>query len=294
MARNLDMTALRSFVAVADSGGVTRAAGFLNLTQSAVSMQIKRLEEMLDTQLFDRSSRQITLTTAGEQLLGYARRMLQLNDEIYARLTAQEFEGDVVLGVPHDIVYPAIPQVLRMFAAEYPRVKVHLLSSFTSELKEQFAKGEVDVILTTEDDPDAGGETLIEAPLVWVGAPNGHAWKSRPLQLAYEYKCRFRVPVQRALDAAGLPWEMAVESSSSRTIEATVTADLAVHTVIEGAEPPHLERIQHHGALPDLPRLKINLYRSDVGKGEIVETLTQLLRQAYIQQQGAPRLASAS
>lgn len=294
MARNLDMTALRSFIAVADAGGVTRAAGFLNLTQSAVSMQIKRLEEMLDTQLFDRSSRQIALTSAGEQLLGYARRMLQLNDEVYARLTAQEFEGEVVLGVPHDIVYPAIPQVLRLFAAEYPRVKVHLLSSFTSELKEQFAKGEVDVILTTEDDPDAGGETLIEAPLVWVGAPAGQAWKSRPLQLAYEYKCRFRVPVQQALDAAGIPWEMSVESTSSRTIEATVTADLAVHSVIEGAEPPHLEKIQHGGALPDLPRLKINLYRSDVGKGQIVETLTALLRQAYIQQQGAPRLVSAS
>ena len=87
MARNLDMTALRSFVAVADTGGVTRAAGFLNLTQSAVSMQLKRLEESLDAELLDRTARQIALTPAGEKLLGYARRMLELNDEIWSRLT---------------------------------------------------------------------------------------------------------------------------------------------------------------------------------------------------------------
>lgn len=104
MPRNLDLTALRSFVAVADCGGVTRAAGALNLTQSAVSMQLKRLEESLDTKLLDRSSRQISLTAAGEQLVSYARRMLELNDEVYARLTATEFEGEIVLGVPHDIV----------------------------------------------------------------------------------------------------------------------------------------------------------------------------------------------
>src|SRR6056297_186316 len=101
MPRNLDLTALRSFVAVADTGGVTRAAGLLNLTQSAVSMQLKRLEESLNTSLLDRSGRTIGLTTQGEQLLSYARRMLQLNDEIYGRLTATEFEGELKLGVPH-------------------------------------------------------------------------------------------------------------------------------------------------------------------------------------------------
>ena len=112
MSRNLDLTSLRSFAAVADAGGVTRAAGFLNLTQSAVSMQIKRLEESLDLQLLDRSGRSVTLTAAGEQMLGYARRLLALNDEAVARLTHQSFEGEIVMGVPADIVYPAIPRVL--------------------------------------------------------------------------------------------------------------------------------------------------------------------------------------
>ena len=114
--RNLDVTTLRSFVAVADLGGVTKAAGFLHLTQSAVSMQLKRLEELLGVGLLDRAGRGICLTPAGEQLLGYARRMVALNDEVVRRLSDDEFEGEVRLGVPHDIVYPAIPRVLQQIS----------------------------------------------------------------------------------------------------------------------------------------------------------------------------------
>lgn len=101
MIRNLDLTSLRSFVAIADAGGVTRAAGFLNLTQSAVSMQIKRLEEVLGCDVLDRSARKVGLTAEGEQLLGYARKMLALNDEAFHRLTTDVHEGEIVLGVPH-------------------------------------------------------------------------------------------------------------------------------------------------------------------------------------------------
>ncbi|TCP41754.1 LysR family transcriptional regulator [Rhodovulum marinum] len=281
MPRNLDMTALRSFVAVSEAGGVTRAAGFLNVTQSAVSMQLKRLEEALDLQLLDRSERRVKLTAAGEQLLGYARRILALNDEVYARMTAQEFEGEIVLGVPHDIVYPAIPQVLNRFTAEYPRVKVQLLSSYTTRLREQFRRGEVDIMLATEDRVGEAGETLVELPLVWVGAIGGQAWRQRPLRLAYEHACIFRQGVQAALDRAGIAWEMAVESESIRTVEASVSADLAVHTVVEGALPPYVERIQHGGALPELTKTKINLYVSDVSAGQVTGDLADLIRQAY-------------
>lgn len=281
MPRNIDMTALRSFVAVAEAGGVTKAAGILNLTQSAVSMQLKRLEASLDMGLFDRTGRGIALSPAGEQLLSYARRILRLNDEVYARLTARQFEGEVVLGVPHDVVYPAIPQVLQQFARDYPRVRVQLLSSFTRRLKDQFARGEADIILTTEDDVGAGGEALVTRPLIWVGAPGGQAWRGRPLRLAYERDCIFRSGVQRRLDEAGIAWEMAVESNSSRTIEATVSADLAVHTMIEGSEPRHFERIAHGGALPDLKMVNVNLYANDLGDGPVIADLVALIRRAY-------------
>ena len=118
MARNLDLTALRALVTVSEVGGVTRAAGLLNLTQSAVSMQIKRLEESLGTTLFNRVQRKLSLTPDGELLAQYARRMIDLNDEALLRLTDTAFEGEIRIGVPHDIVYPQLPQILKAMALE--------------------------------------------------------------------------------------------------------------------------------------------------------------------------------
>lgn len=279
--RNLDITTLRSFVAVADSGGVTRAAGFLHLTQSAVSMQIKRLEELLGLDLFDRSGRKIVLTAAGDQLLVYARRMVALNDEVMARLTDQAFEGEVVLGVPHDIVYPAIPHVLQQFNAAFPRVKVHLISSYTVNLKEQFARGECHLILTTETEAAEDCETLAHRPLCWLGAPGGSAWRQRPLRLAFGRYCTFRPKAIAALDAQEVPWEMVVDTDSDRTIEATVSADLAVNAMIEGTEPPHLERIAHGGALPQLPVQLINMYGAQSAADPVVAELAALIRAGF-------------
>ncbi|WP_415403738.1 LysR family transcriptional regulator [Tateyamaria sp. SN3-11] len=279
--RNLDITTLRSFVAVAESGGVTRAAGFLHLTQSAVSMQLKRLEELLGLDLFDRSGRTIALTASGEQLLVYARRMVALNDEVITRLTDQAYEGEIALGVPHDIVYPAIPRVLKQFHAAFPRVKVQLDSSNTLRLKSEFAKGACDVILTTETGIDSGGEELCTKPLVWIGAPGGSAWRQRPLKLAFGRQCTFRPRVVEQLDEAGIPWDVVVETESDRTIEATVSADLAVHTMIEGTEPPHLDKIDHGGSLPDLPAHRINLYGATGASSEVHDALVSLLRRAF-------------
>ena len=280
MIRNLDLTALRSFVAIADAGGVTRAAGFLNLTQSAVSMQIIRLEDMLGAQVLDRSARRVALTEAGEQLLTYARKMVNLNDEIFGRLTHSAHEGDIVLGVPHDIVYPLIPQVMQRFARDFPKMRLILQSSFTRILQDQFSRGECDLILTTETDLDAGGELLAELPLVWIGAPGGQAWRQRPLPLAYEQACIFRQSVQAALDRAGISWEMAVVSQNTRSVEATVSADLAVHTVLAGSEPRHVERIAHCGALPELLRMKVGLYLSETA-GPAHRALAEMLRQSF-------------
>ncbi len=287
MPRNLDLTALRSFVAVADMGGVTRAASMLNLTQSAVSMQLKRLEESLDVTLLDRSSRTIGLTTAGEQLLSNARRMIAINDEIFGQMTDEAYEGVLVLGVPHDIIYPSIPKVLQLFNADYPRMRVQLLSSWTLRLRELFDEGKCDLILTTEDHRDAGGETLTEKPLLWYGAPGGSAWMRRPLPLASEPHCQFRKTMQAALDQADIPWEMAVDSESTRTIEASVSADLAIQSQLEGAAGPQLDLVPHGGALPELGFKMINLYVSEVSKGAAKDHLVELVRRNY----RAPHLA---
>jgi len=281
MPRNLDLTALRSFVAVADSGGVTRAASYLHLTQSAVSMQIKRLEEALDVSLLDRSGRGVSLTSNGEQLVSYARRMLELNDEAIDRLTAHDYGGEIMLGVPHDIVYPHIPEILRRFNAAFPRVRVNLVSSYSRMLLDEFARGQFAMILTTEQSHGEGAEVLSEKPLVWIGAKGGTSWRQRPLRLGSGRKCMFRAAGVRALERCGITWEMAVESESDRTIEATVRADLAVALMLEGTEPPFLERIQHNGGLPDLPSYSINLYVADLARGRAEEALVGLVREAY-------------
>ncbi|MCF6232662.1 MAG: LysR family transcriptional regulator [Rhodobacteraceae bacterium] len=279
--RNLDITTLRSFVAVADTGGVTRAAGFLHLTQSAVSMQLKRLEELLGLELLDRSARTIALTASGDQLLTYARRMVALNDELIGRLTHQAFEGEVILGVPHDIVYPLIPRVMQRFNAAYPRVKVKLFSSNSTELKAQYARGDCDLILTTEAASTPDSETICQLPLVWVGAQNGITWRQTPLRIAFCRQCLFRPRVIEALDRADLQWDMMVDSERDLAIEATVSADLAVQAVLEGTEPAHLARIDHGGALPELPVYMVNLYGGELGRSEIIVELANLIRQTF-------------
>ena len=289
MPRNLDLTALRSFVTVAETGGVTRAAGQLNLTQSAVSMQLKRLEESLGQPLLDRSGRGIALTAHGEQLLGYGRRMLALNDEVWSKMRDDEYEGEITLGVPHDIVYPHIPSVLQRFASEFPRVRVQLVSSYTLALREQFDAGKIDTILTTENGVGVGGETLRTLRLTWVGAPNGIAWRARPLRLAFEDRCIFRTPVQKALDEADIPWEMAVSSESTRTIDASVSADLAVHANLAGNSVPYMEIIDHGGALPELPLVNVNMYVASHPSHPLATKLAEFVRFAY-----APSIARAA
>lgn len=290
--RNLDITTLRSFVAVADSGGVTRAAGFLHLTQSAVSMQLKRLEELLGLDLLDRSGRTIALTSSGEQLLAYARRMVALNDEVIGRLTDQAFEGEVMLGVPHDVVHPFIPRVLQRFNAVFPRVSVNLVTSNTRHLKEEYARGRFDLILTTETGVGEGGETILQLPLRWVGARDGSVWRQRPLRLGFCRNCLFRPVAIAALDAAGLTWDMALDSDSDRSVEAAVSADLAVGVLLEGTEPSHQELIEHGGALPALPAQDINIYGAERVRTQYVGELADLIRQAFETRRAQPLRAA--
>ncbi|MEM6618282.1 MAG: LysR family transcriptional regulator [Pseudomonadota bacterium] len=281
MPRNLDLTALRSFVTVAETGGVTRAAGQLNLTQSAVSMQLKRLEESLGQALLDRSGRGVQLTGQGELLLSYGRRLLSMNDELWARMTSTAYEGELTFGVPHDVVYPHIPSVLRAFAQAYPRVKVNLNSSFTRGLRAQYEAGEADVILTTEPDTAPGAECLVELDLIWFGAPGGQAWRERPLRLAFSRNCIFRSICQRALDEADIPWEPGVETDSDLTIDASLSADLAIHARLEGTSAGLVEEIDHKGALPALPRFRVNLFAPPASKNPLAQALADEVRRAY-------------
>ncbi|MEM6973312.1 MAG: LysR family transcriptional regulator [Pseudomonadota bacterium] len=281
MIRNLDLTALRSLVTVADLGGVTKAAHQLNLTQSAVSMQLKRLEDGLGQPLIDRSGRQIALTSQGELMLGYARRLLALNDEALGRMTADEFEGEIRFGVPTDIVYPHVPVILQRFDRAFPRVRLHLISSNTRKLQAMLDAGGVDLILTTEDGAPNGAETVSTQEIVWIGAPGGNAHRQRPLRIAFERECLFRPWAQRALDEAGIAWENAVDTSSTRSVEASVSADLAVHAMIAHAAGPQFEIIGPDGGLPRLPITLINMYVRATARNAPLEALAGIVREAY-------------
>ncbi len=290
MIRNLDLTALRSFMMVAETGGVTRAAGQLHLTQSAVSMQLKRLEESMGLALMDRSGRGIALTQQGELLLSYAKRLLALNDEAWGRLTSGDFEDEIVLGVPHDIVYPHIPGVLKRFAAEFPRVKVQLLSSYTRDLKVKLNEGNADIILGTEVECPAGAVSIGSAHLSWFCAQDGRIWKKQPLALAYETRCLFRHIAVGALDNAGILWEQVVDTQHTKAVEASVSADFAVHACLSGAQAADWVEVPEEAGLPKLPKFNITLQKGGSANPILIDRLAELISDAYTNQATPSRL----
>lgn len=281
MARNLDTQALRAVLTVADCGGVTRAAGILNLTQSAVSMQIRRLEEALGVQLFIRAARKMVPSPEGEKLISYARRIMVLNDEVLMRLAPESFDAELRLGVPYDIVSPQIPTILRDLSIGYPKMRINLVSSYSRTLKEGFAAGDFDMILTTEFPPPDGVKVLAKRRLVWIASPDGRAATTRPLRLAFKETCFFRPVAHAALDASGITWENAFDGDSETVVEATVAAGLGLSVRIEGQVAQGCVAIGPEAGLPDLGHSYICLYDSGQAKGDLAEALRAALRAGY-------------
>ena len=278
---NLDLGTLRSFTTIAESGSMTRAATRLFMTQSAISMQIKRLENTLGFSVFERGSQGMTPTAEGEQLLQFARQMLALNDEAMGRLTSPDYEGQIRLGVPGDIMYPHVPNVLKEFNRDYPRVQIRLSSSQTVTLKKEFKEGLHDIIVTTEKSAGKGGEVISNQPLVWTGSPDGQAWRKRPLPIGFAKNCAFRPGVVRTLNASGIAWIDAVASEDTLACEAMTAADLCVAAELESAIHSSRIAIDHGGQLPDLPEHAIAVYSSETADSDITRILIDYLRRAY-------------
>ena len=263
MPRNLDTSLLRAFVAVADTAGMTSAANVLHLTQAAVSQQIKRLEETFGCELFERDRRGLRLTAAGERLLGRAKRMLALNDEIWAEMTTPDFSGEVRLGVPADIVHAYLPPTLKRFARDYPQVRLMLDCQPSIDLREALTAGALDLVMTTELSTAPGGESLFMDKLVWVRARGGEACRERPLPVATGHTlCTFRAATTAALREAGLPWRAVSEVSDMGAMTAMVEADLAIMALLASTVPAEFEVIGAECGLPPLPAFSVNLYLS--------------------------------
>jgi DNA-binding transcriptional LysR family regulator len=279
--RNLDLATLRSFVTIAETGSMTRAASRLYMTQSAISMQIKRLESSLDLTLFERTSGGMLVTSAGEQLVNYAKQMLDLNDEVVGRLTAAEFEGELRLGVPDDIIFPRLPEVLKQFARDYPRVKVKLMVELSKKLKAMYAKGELDLIMTTEFDADKGGEVIAEEKLAWVGAKGGSAWRQRPLPLTITRNCAFKDIAFRELKKAGIGWEEVAGLDNVAVVEALNSADFGVSVEMQSTIITGREIVEHKGQLPELPAHKIVIYAPANNQDQLSAAMAECLRAGY-------------
>jgi DNA-binding transcriptional LysR family regulator len=279
--QTFDLGTLRSLVTIAETGSMTRAAGRLFLTQSAISIQIKRLETSLGFSLFERTSQGMAPTLEGEQLLQFARRMLALNDEAMGRLTSPDYEGVVRFGTPGDIVYPQIPRVLKEFSRDFPRVQIRFSTLGTFNLLREFDEGQHDIVLTTEETPRDDAEIIVTHPLVWIGAEDGNAWKKRPMPLGFSRHCAFRAGVIRALDEAGVAWIDQVHSEHEAAIDAMVSADFCVSSRLSASGPPDTRAIDHGGQLPDLPDYSIAMYSHDDGANPVVRTLADYLRRAH-------------
>ncbi len=279
--RNLDLGTLRSFVTIAEAGSMTRAAQRLFMTQSAISMQIKRLEDNLGFSVFERSRQGMKPTGEGEQLLRFANQMLALNDEAMGRLTSPDYEGQVRLGAPCDVIYPHIPGVIKEFSRDYPRVQVRFASAKTYQLKQEFARGLHDIVITTEPAADEGGRVVNTQRLRWTGAVNGNAWKQRPLPLGIAMNCAFRSAVTEVLDAAGVDWNHVVATEDIVAAEAMVAADLCVCVELESVRAMDRAPIDHGGQLPELPEYSIVLYSAGGTENPIAQTLVDYLLRAH-------------
>jgi DNA-binding transcriptional LysR family regulator len=283
MVRNIDTALLRAFIGVAETGGMTAAANLLNLTQAAVSQQIKRLEDAFEAQLFERDRRGLRLTGAGERLFAKAKRMLALNDDIWSEMTTPIYVGQVRLGIPFDIVSGFLPPVLKAFAQAYPKIMISLDCRPSVYLLESLDAGEINLAVTTELGCRPHGESLVMDRLVWAGAKGGNAHRQRPLPLSLgSESCAFRPPILKALTEAGIDWRPVSEISNLDAMNATVQTDLAVGALLSSTVPANLEILGPASGLPLLPQFSINLYLPKTGASPVAAELARYIRDGFM------------
>ena len=288
MRRDLDLTLLRAFAAVVEAGSVTAAARQLNRTQAAVSLQVKRLEETLAQSLFDREHKRLVLAPAGEQLLGFAQRLIAMNDEVFERMTTPDLAREVRLGVPVDIISTYVPPILRRFHAVLPNVRVALVAKSTQELLEDLEGGAVDLTLTTEIEQPRRAEALMTDALVWIGAPGGAVHRRRPLPVVLGSKwCRFKPVTIDTLRRAGIEWRSVLDVANQDALNATIQAGLAVGVLLRETVRAPLEILSDDCGLPQLPRFKINLYLPKVAHNDTAIELAHHIRAEFAARVGA-------
>jgi DNA-binding transcriptional LysR family regulator len=266
---NLPTNMLRSFVAIVDTGSMLSASEQVFVTQSALSLQIKRLEELVQQPLFAREGRRLALTGAGETMLGYARRVLAVHDEALAALSAGQFAGPVRIGMVQDFADLLLTGLLARFATLHPDAQIFARVAGTAELVEMLERGQLDVVIGYGGSED--GRAIRAARTHWLGDETLVDRDVLPLAVL-EKPCRFREVAIAALEAQGRRWRVAVETPNLSTLRAAVAAGLGV-TCRTDLFLRDLSLIRD--ALPALPDVTCILIAREQG-GEAVEHLVDL------------------
>lgn len=259
---HLDSVSLKSFIAIAETGTFSHAAANVGRTQSAVSLQIKKLEESLGCLLFERTSRSVKLTEQGEIFLGYAKQILALQWEVHSRLKEPEIEGEIRLGTPEDFATHYLPEVLATFRKHHPRVQLNVSCDLTLNLLKGFDRGEYDVVLVKRDPKTSkSGIKVWREPLVWAAAD--HYELEHPLSLVLSPQpCIYRARALAALDKAKKPWHIAYTSPSLAGTLAAVRAGLGMTVLPANMLPTGIHSIRTK-KLPELSDAEIALLKRD-------------------------------
>lgn len=257
----LDFELLRAFVAVADCGGFRRAAERLNLTQSTVSQQIKRLELETKRPLFRRTTRSVALTDDGEMLLGDARRLLQLEEAARLRLSAPRLAGMVRLGVVEEVAGGTLPSALGRFATLHPGVKLEVQIGVSADLIGQLSAGRLDVVFAKRPLGTSKGRLVWREPLVWAAADTFDLIPGAVLPLAlYRERSVSREAALAALQDSEFAWEIIYTSPSLTGVRAAALAGLAITPLPASAVIAGLRILDAEGGLPRLPDLEFAIY----------------------------------
>ncbi|MDG1582347.1 LysR family transcriptional regulator [Pseudomonas sp. GOM6] len=277
---SIDTELLRSFVAIADNGGFTRAAEAVNRTQSAVSMQMKRLEDdVVQRALFERDGRQVRLTPEGQVLLGYARRILKLHGEVLNTLREPHMVGAVRIGTPDDYVMRFLPDILSRFAQAYPLVQVEVHCEPSGQLLQ---RQDLDLTIVTREPGKEIGQLLRQERFVWAEAQGFSPHEQNPMPLAmFNADCFCRAWACNALDARERPYRIAYTSPSLSAIFAVVGAGLAVTAQLQSLITPDLRILGEAEGLPILPTTSIVLLRNSQRSSQVIDTLAEHIVEGF-------------
>ena len=277
---SIDTELLRTLVAIADHGGFTRAAEHLNRTQSAVSMQMKRLEDdVVQRRLFEREGRQVRLNSEGQVLLGYARRILNLHGEVLSTLREPHMVGAVRIGTPDDYVMRFLPGILSRFAQSHPLVQVEVHCESSAQLLQ---RQDLDLSIVTRMPGNEIGQLLRQERFVWAEAQGFNPHEQSPMPLAmFNSGCFCRAWACNALDTQQRPYRLAYTSPSLSAIMAVVGAGLAVTAQLRSLITPDLRILGNHEGLPELPNCSIVLLRNPRSQSPVSETLAEHIVEGF-------------